>query len=97
MSTIKSSTTCVFSSPCFSCAKNLANTGDLALPGVCTPISGYRCVNNGSACLTGICLEDDEWQGADYCSAECVQNLDCPTGYRCRVGDNAAQAYCQPE
>ena len=81
----------------FSCAKNLADTGDLALPGVCTPVSGYRCPDNAVTCLSSRCLSDDDWPGAGYCSSECVQNLDCPTGYRCRAQNNDARAYCEPE
>ena len=81
----------------FSCAKNFADTGDLALPGVCTPIAGYRCQGDDSSCLAGTCLSEPDWPASDYCSTECVQDLDCPSDYVCRLSNLDNTTYCEPE
>ncbi|MEE2788188.1 MAG: SUMF1/EgtB/PvdO family nonheme iron enzyme [Myxococcota bacterium] len=90
--------TCLDANDCapgFSCAKALVNTGDMVLPGVCTPIAGYRCLDDGRSCLTELCLSGPDWTEAGYCTSACVQQSDCPADYQCQpLGDSA---YCEPQ
>ena len=79
----------------YACGRGVANTGDPANPGVCQPISGYRCTGNANACLSLSCATDPAWPESGYCVSSCDGDFDCPADYGCVLSPGGGQ-WCEP-
>ena len=85
------SCTCGSAADCpegYGCMPAPALSGDPSRPGICMPISGYRCAGQAAnlvsdQCLSLACMDPGPTPNAAYCTLFCEDGLDCPSGYRC--------------
>jgi len=78
----------------FACSRGLIETGLAARPGICLPISGYTCPLGNETCLSQGCAPQLEAELFTRCTAPCVQDNDCPSGYGCMEIPDEGGRFC---